>query len=95
MLDVDGHDLAALDAAFSGWRIDRGQLISSEGWQFTPGAIRAGVYNELRARTLEADLRAFAREPARPRLLDALAALDDLTDRTERVRRALSAIVTA
>lgn len=38
----DGTELAQLDAAWRGWRLAGGELVSPEGWRFTPGAVRAG-----------------------------------------------------
>lgn len=38
----DGTELAQLDAAWRGWRLVRGELVSPEGWRFTPGAVLAG-----------------------------------------------------
>lgn len=44
-------ELADLDAAWRGWRLCRGELVSPEGWRFTPGAVRAGEL--YRRRVLE------------------------------------------
>lgn len=33
-------ELDAIDAAFKGWIIRHGELVSPEGWRFTPGEIR-------------------------------------------------------
>lgn len=35
-------DLGEFGAAWRGWRLSRGELVSPEGWSFTPGAVRAG-----------------------------------------------------
>lgn len=70
-------DLGMLDPGWSGWRLSRGQLISPEGWEATPGHVRAmkmmnatlGVYrreNEaLKAavRHLEAQASGFVDQP--------------------------------
>lgn len=37
---VNGQ-LDDIDAAWRGWRIARGELVSPEGWTFTPGTVRA------------------------------------------------------
>jgi hypothetical protein len=34
-------ELADVSREFAGWRLRRGELVSPEGWRFTPGAIRA------------------------------------------------------
>lgn len=87
---TEPHPLAAISPAWSGWSLDAGELVSPEGWRFTPGDVRAGVYQELRARTLEADLRALGREPTRPALLATLAELEDFTARALRLRDTLA-----
>lgn len=37
---VEGH-LCEISQEFAGWRIVRGQIVSPEGWEFSPGEIRA------------------------------------------------------
>jgi hypothetical protein len=70
-------DLSCLDPAWSGWRLSRGLLVSPEGWEATPGHVRAmkmmnatlGTYrreNEsLKAavRHLEAQASGFENQP--------------------------------
>lgn len=35
-------ELADIDGAWRGWQLIRGQLVSPEGWCFSPGEVRAG-----------------------------------------------------
>jgi hypothetical protein len=42
-------ELGEIDRTWSGWRIVRGELVSPEGWRFTPGAVRASYLWKQRA----------------------------------------------
>lgn len=58
-------ELDLVDKAFRGWIIRRGELVSPEGWCFTPGEIRSipllyGVIREWRGRALGAEASARA-----------------------------------
>lgn len=64
-------ELAAIDAAFAGWIIRRGELVSPDGWCFAPGEIATipllyGQVNLWRAEALAAR-RLPARAPLRAR----------------------------
>lgn len=90
-LTLEG-ELGAVAAAFAGWRLDarHGELVSPEGWRFTPGEIRAipfrygqirGLQRQVRQLTAALDTRAERR--AR------LAALAELGQAIARGQRAL------
>jgi len=65
-------DLGCFDPAWAGWRLSRGLLISPEGWEATPGHVRAmkmmhatlGTYRRENE-SLKAALRTLAEERAR------------------------------
>ena len=42
-------ELADVDPAWRGWRLIAGELVSPEGWTYTPGAVRAGRLWKQRA----------------------------------------------
>jgi hypothetical protein len=46
-------ELDHVQRAWTGWRLERGQLISPEGWQFTPGAVRAIPFMQAQIRTYQ------------------------------------------
>lgn len=79
-LTLEG-ELGAVAAAFAGWRLDarHGELVSPEGWCFTPGEIRAIPFRYGQIRGLERQVRELvstveARADRRARL-EALAAM--------------------
>ena len=56
-LELDG-ELGAIHAAWTGWRLDRkaGELVTPDGWTFTPGEIRAYPLRLQEARALRREL---------------------------------------
>jgi hypothetical protein len=50
-------ELDDISAAWRGWRIAGDELVSPEGWRFTPGEVRAGRLLEARLARLEAERR--------------------------------------
>lgn len=52
-------DLGTLDPAWRGWKLERGLLVSPDGWTFRPGDVSASA---LHAQELAA-LRAERRQP--------------------------------
>lgn len=50
-------ELGEISRAWRGWRIHRGELVSPEGWRFTPGNVRSIPFLEMRIASLEADRR--------------------------------------
>ncbi len=65
------HDLGAVDGAWAGWTLRRGELVSPAGDRLTPGMVLAGKY-----------YREMERERARPRhapanLFDNILSIED------------------
>lgn len=50
LLALLSGELAAIDPAFEGWLIRAGELVTPEGWRFTPGEIRSipFLYGQVR-----------------------------------------------
>jgi transcriptional regulator with XRE-family HTH domain len=67
LLALLGGELEAIDAAFTGWIIRRGELVSPDGWCFAPNEIRTipllyGQVNLWRGQALALE----GRRPAPP-----------------------------
>jgi hypothetical protein len=50
-------ELGEIDSTWSGWRLEGGELVSPEGWRFTPGQIRVIPFLHAQIRTLRAERR--------------------------------------
>jgi hypothetical protein len=50
-------ELGEIDRTWSGWRLIAGELVSPEGWRFTPGDVRVLPFLQAQIRTLRADRR--------------------------------------
>lgn len=50
-------ELGAIDPAFKGWRLIRGEIVSPEGWSFRPGEVRAIPFHRQQIAELRTRLR--------------------------------------
>lgn len=46
-------ELDHIHRTWNGWRLVRGQLVSPEGWEFTPGSIRAMPFMKAQIKTYQ------------------------------------------
>jgi hypothetical protein len=53
-------ELDHIHRAWAGWRLERGQLISPEGWQSTPGAVRSIPLMQAQVKTYQRERRYIA-----------------------------------
>lgn len=53
-------ELGHIHAAWRGWRLVRGELVSPEDWAFTPGAVRSQRLLERQVRDLQRERRFIA-----------------------------------
>ncbi len=87
-------ELAAIDAAFSGWIIRRGELVSPDGWCFAPGEISTipllyGQVNLWRRQALELE----GRQPVAPLRARRICLTREAADRHQEQKRSLSSTV--
>lgn len=56
LIAILSGDLTAIDPAFRGWLIRAGELVTPEGWRFSPGEIRSipFLYGQVRVWRAEA-----------------------------------------
>lgn len=52
-------ELDDIHRAWRGWRLERGELISPEGWQFSPGAVRSIPLLQTQVKTYQLERRFF------------------------------------